>query len=426
MKYSDILRTASSNMLRSKLRSFLTIIAIFIGALTLTLTNGIGAGVSTYIDKQLGNIGAEDVLIIQGKSPGPLANEPKPFDEDSNTSNAGGFPMILLSQKDIESITKQPGIKSAEFDLNVAPNYIVGTNSSKFQTNVNTFQDGINIITTAGGSPDNASAQNQILLTPEFVTPLGFASAEAAVGQTITLGIKTPAGVQREVKATISGVQEKSLMSTGGQVINRHLVRELHAIQTENLPENLRNQHPVIVARFDTSLSETELQSLKDNLDAMNYSASTVKDQIGIVKQVIDAIIMVLNFFAAIALIAASFGIVNTLLMAVQERTKEIGLMKAMGMRSKRIFALFSIEAILLGFWGSLLGTLAGVGIGQVINGFASEGFLKDFPGFDLMAFPAKSILTIMLIIMGVAFLASTMPARRASKKDPIEALRYE
>ena len=106
--------------------------------------------------------------------------------------------------------------------------------------------------------------------------------------------------------------------------------------------------------------------------------------------------------------------------------TAEIGLMKAMGMSGAKIFLLFSTEAILLGFWGSLLGILAGIGIGQVANKIASNSILKDLPGFDLLAFPVMSLLTILLIIMTVAFIAGTLPARRAAKQNPIDALRYE
>jgi putative ABC transport system permease protein len=112
--------------------------------------------------------------------------------------------------------------------------------------------------------------------------------------------------------------------------------------------------------------------------------------------------------------------------MAVQERTKEIGLMKAMGMSGRKVFLLFSIEAVLLGFWGSLLGSLAGVGVGLIANQIARETFLKDLAGFELTVFSVASVAIIMLIIMGIAFLAGTLPARRASKKDPIDALRYE
>ena len=79
MRLIDIFLTANSNMFRSKLRTSLTIIAIFIGGLTLTLTNGIGSGISSYIDKQLGNLGANNVLIVQvadANSSGPSSSAP--------------------------------------------------------------------------------------------------------------------------------------------------------------------------------------------------------------------------------------------------------------------------------------------------------------------------------------------------------------
>jgi putative ABC transport system permease protein len=97
-----------------------------------------------------------------------------------------------------------------------------------------------------------------------------------------------------------------------------------------------------------------------------------------------------------------------------------------MGMSGSRIFLLFSTEAILLGFWGSFLGVLVAVGIGQIANQIATKTFLKDFVGLNLLAFPLQSILTIMGLIMLIAFLAGTLPARRAAKLNPIDALRYE
>jgi len=212
----------------------------------------------------------------------------------------------------------------------------------------------------------------------------------------------------------------------GGLQLNSPLISELHTLQTEGLPADATNKQPIITARFDQSLNDKQLEQLKKTLNEKGYNAITIEDQIGIIKQVIDAVIAVLNFFAGIALLAASFGIVNTLLMAVQERTKEIGLMKAMGMSSRKVFLLFSTEAMLLGFWGSLIGSLAGVTVGLVANKVATDTFLKDLVGFELTSFPLLSIFVIMFIIMMIAFLAGTLPARRASKKDPIEALRYE
>ncbi len=427
MKIADIIRTASSNMLRSKARTILTVIAIFIGALTLTLTNGIGSGIATYIDEQVGNIGAEDMLIIQGKGNNPFGESgPKKYDEEVSITSAGGFPLVVLSTEDLEAIRTEPGILSAEHDYNVAPDYVAGPNGEKYGLMAGSFYDGINALVSAGQIPNNHTDENQLLMPPDFVSVLGFSSNEDAVGKIVKIAIKNPAGEQKEVEAKVVGIQERSLMSEGGFQFNRPLMLALYDIQTEGFPSVLKEQQPIITARFDPNISEEQLKDLKKRLDDKGYSASTIQDQIGIFKQVIDAIIAVLNFFAGIALLAASFGIVNTLLMAVQERTKEIGLMKALGMGRRKVFMLFSVEAVLLGFWGSLLGSLAGIGIGKLANRVASNTFLKDLVGFELTSFPITSVITIMLIIMTIAFLAGTLPARRASKKDPIEALRYE
>ena len=112
--------------------------------------------------------------------------------------------------------------------------------------------------------------------------------------------------------------------------------------------------------------------------------------------------------------------------MSVQERTREIGLLKAMGMSRGRIFRIFSLEAIMIGFWGSLLGLGAAMLVGRTINNYATETFLKGLEGFSLTIFTPLNGLVVCLTIMAIAFIAGALPSRRAAKQDPIEALRYE
>lgn len=431
MKVLDILSTASANMLRSKVRTILTIIAIFVGTLTITLTVGISSGISSYIDKQLGNLGAQDVLLVQAQNdigPGSSDAEPKKYDPDRTLSISGQFGMsqAVLTDKDIATIRQQPDIKSANPILLVATDFIAGQNGEKYQINVAGFLSGTNLAMTTGTSPDNDSARNQIVLPLSYVGPLGFSSNQQAVGKTATLGITDAKGIQHPVEAVIVGVQEQTLVSAGGANINQTLLDSLHNIQSQGLPDSAKDKYQFVVARIDPNMSEKNLRALKKDLKAKNLSAMTIEDQIGTFKQVINAITYVLIFFGAIALLAASFGIINTLYMAVQERTKEIGLMKAVGMSRGKIFALFSVEAILLGFWGSVLGILVAMGLGQIANRVATNTFLKDLQGFDLTSFPIKSVAIIAVVIMGIAFLAGTLPARRAAKLNPIDALRYE
>ena len=426
MRFLDIVSSATSNMLRSKVRTILTITAIFIGAFTITLTIGVSSGISSYIDKQLGNIGAENVLLVQPKIEGGIGKDPQKYDPDKTNNSQAAPGAEMLTAKDIEKVKTQAGITNVQPLIAATPDYVSGKNNEKYQISTQSFLDGTNLDLAAGKLPDNSVNRTEILLPVAYVAPLGFSSSEAAVGQIITLVISTPLGVQETVSATISGVQQQSLLSEGGTSVNKALIDQLSAVQHRGLPGSAADKYFGISAQLASNVTKDELQTIKDGLDKKGYTARTVEDQIGILKQVINAVAYVLIFFGAIALLAASFGIINTLFMSVQERTKEIGLMKAMGMSRSKVFLLFSVEAILLGFWGSLLGVFAAFGVGQLANKFASESFLKDLPGFTLTVFPVLSVVTIILAIMLIAFLAGTLPARRAAKQDPIDALRYE
>lgn len=429
MKMLDVIGSASSNMMRSKGRTLLTIIAIFIGAFTITLTVGISSGISTYIDKQLGSIGAENVLVIQPKVETDFGGGPVKYSPDKANTNAAqaGPGSLMLAEKDLEKIKTQDGIKDVQPVRIAVAEYISGESNDKYQVAVQTMIDTNTFELDAGTAPDNRGGAPAVILPSSYVKPLGYDSAQDAIGKTVTFAIKSPLGAMETVKAKVAAVQTKSLLADANGVTgNKSLIDDLLAIQTRGLPADVANKYLAASAQLDDGTSATRLEEIKKELDKKGYTGLTVKDQIGIIKNVIDAITYVLIFFGAIALLAASFGIINTLYMSVQERTKEIGLMKAMGMSRFKVFLLFSVEAILLGFWGSLLGALAAIGIGQVANKIATESFLKDLPGFDLTLFPLVAVGSIMLLVMGIAFLAGTLPARRAAKQDPIDALRYE
>jgi putative ABC transport system permease protein len=168
------------------------------------------------------------------------------------------------------------------------------------------------------------------------------------------------------------------------------------------------------------------VDALKQRLKQDGYTGQTVADQLGTFQTVINGIVGVLDAFAVIALLAAGFGIVNTLLMSVQERTREIGLMKAMGMSGGRVYALFSTEAIVIGFLGSAIGAAVAAGIGTVVSGALGRTLLSALPGLHIMVFTPGAVALIILVVMLIAFLAGTLPARKASRQNPIEALRYE
>ena len=113
------------------------------------------------------------------------------------------------------------------------------------------------------------------------------------------------------------------------------------------LPENLK---PIffVQAYLEENLSSEAIDTIKESLQENGFQGMTVEDEINMFRMVIDAITGVLTLFGAISLLAASFGIINTLYMSVQDRTREIGLMKALGMSRSKVFLTFSFEALLM------------------------------------------------------------------------------
>lgn len=431
MKYKDILLTASGNMFRSKLRTTLTILAIFIGAFTLTLTNGMGAGISSYVDKQVANLGQKDALLITAKTTQTSANdEPQKYEPGKITSNSGqrtpGANTVVLTEKDIATLKADVNLKDIQPSYAVSPDYIQYNGSAKYKLMSSPISSAAHLDLAAGSLLTSDSPDNQLILPVSYIPVLKFADANDAVNKSITIAITDALGEQHTLTANIVGVQQKGLVSSSGAVFNNTLKNALYNLQSTGLPAASKGKYQSAIAKITGELTDQHISDVKSKLDGMGYSSQTVEDQLGTFKTIVSAITYVLNGFAVIALLAASFGIINTLLMSVQERTKEIGLMKAMGMRSSRIFALFSIEAVLIGLWGSILGSGSAMIVGILVNKIAADTLLKDLPGFDLLSFPPQTIALTVALIMIIAFIAGVLPARRAAKQNPIDALRYE
>jgi putative ABC transport system permease protein len=427
MNYRDIVLTANNTLRKSKLRTFLTISAVFIGTLTLMLTTGVGEGLKSYVDEQVGSIGAKDALFITPITEGsnPFESNVQEYDPEQVRSSSTGFAQALLQQSDLDKIAAEPGILEVTPLYPTSPDYFT-SGGKKYVTVLTQTIDGLIQPMRTGKMVEQNAKDYQITLPSEYVQPLGFSDDNAAIGKTVTFGFTSVLGEKFEVPAKIVGIQEKALVNGNQTTGNLAFIRDVYNRTTQGLSEEKRSQYPNAFAKYDINMSAADLTALQQRLKDQKYDAITLEQQLGIIKTIIDAIITFLNIFAGITLAAATFGIVNTLLMAVQERTREIGLMKALGMRRRKIFMLFSFEAILIGFWGSVIALIFANIIGRIGSSIASNTIFKDFEGLQLFSFPLFSMIPIIILIMFIAFLAATLPARRASRLDPIDALRYE
>lgn len=434
MKTLDLIGTAVANTFRSKTRTILTILAIFVGAFTLTLTSGLGTGINAYIDDTVTAIGASDAMTVTKTSDGPTgvaADGPVEYDPDAVASGQPGPPgstVIALRPDDLETLAGIDGVLDVQPTRTISLDYIQAGDGTKYVIGVGALIAGQTIELAAGAEPDDASSELQLVLPIDFVEPMGLGNADEAIGKTVELTLTDAERTAHTFDATVVGVADNALVTPAGASIvpNEALSDALFDAQNIGVPAGQLDRYAQATIRFDPQATDDDIAALKDRLAAEGFTGSTVADQLGAFRTVIDGIVLVLNAFAVIALLAASFGIVNTLLMSVQERTREIGLMKAMGMGNGRVFSLFSFEAAFIGLLGSAIGVavaiVAGVGISSALSGT----LLADLPGLTLIAFDPLSIAVIIVIVMGIAFLAGTLPAARAARADPVESLRYE
>lgn len=432
MRTVDLVSTAVANTFRSKTRTILTVLAIFVGAFTLTITNGLGTGINAFIDKTVASMGASDVLTVT-KTTSATSTGPQKYDPDAVASaqQTGGRPgatgeVTALTDQDIATVSQLPGVEKVVPVTSVSIDYVEAPGGDPYTAQVGSLVAGQTPQIADGAAPDDASDALQVALPDALVQPLGFADASDAVGATVTIAVTDPVRTQHLVEATVSGVTEAAFGGTTSLTTNSALEKTLFTLQNTGVPADQLDRYASASAKVSSSATAAQIDEVKAALTDAGYTGSTVADQLGTFESVIDGIVLVLNAFAVIALLAASFGIVNTLLMSVQERTREIGLMKAMGMGSGRVFILFSLEAIFIGLLGSALGAVIAIGVGTAVSAQLAASLFSDLPGLQLIAFDPVSILLTVLAVMGIAFLAGTLPAARAARADPVESLRYE
>lgn len=428
MKNLDLIKIANRNLLRSKLRTFLTIMAIFVGSFTLVMTNGLGDGLKDYVEKQVKNIEGKNILTVRRKPPanneeGQDPNKVPEYKDQSNTEqepqiNPNDFQITLA---DMEKLAKEfPEVKSVTPSYPVNADYITLDGQKKYIVGLGMLSDGYTQKTEVGKTIDG---EGQIMI-PVMLARTMDENISNLIGKTATIGYKI--GEFEEAKTLslkIVGVSTKGFMSNFNSFIDAKTAKRLYDEQNAGSPDHNKFNHFTFLIN---NANEAKFNELKTKLDEKGFEAMTIEDR---EKRTYDAIGILqigLNLFAFIALLAASFGIINTLVIAVLERTKEIGLQKALGMGRGKIFALFAFESILIGFWGAFAGIVGGMIVGFIANLVLVTAYKESFEGYSLFVFTIPSLLFVMVLVCVIAFLAGVLPAFKASRLNPIEALRYE
>ena len=430
MRTADLVNKSVNNLGRSKTRTGLTVAAIFIGSFTLTITTGIGTGISNYIDDSVAGLGSENRLTVVKTS--EVEDGPQVFEENQIESNAapqgppGAAPSRVepLLGEDISFLQQTEGVVEVSPSVSVEIDY-VQSNGEPYQAAAGQFFEGTELSLVSGNQLTDRDAR-EIAIPSSILDALDLAEPSGAIGESLIIGFRNSVGELDQIQANVVAVTEGGFgPNTGNIVLNSHLQMEIY--DRQNLETVETNGYPsATITIADEYLNDEQMVELRTTLTDAGYQTTSLEDQLGTFTTIIDVVVMILNAFALIVLFAAAFGIVNTLYMSVQDRTKEIGLMKAIGSSSRSVFGMFAIEAALIGLIGSLLGVVAGVGLGVSISDGLSEAAFADLVGLNLIQFDPFSLMSIIILVMLIGLIAGLFPAREAALKDPIAALRYE
>ena len=287
---------------------------------------------------------------------------------------------------------------------------------------------------TAGRMPSSDSS-TEVLLTDSEAGALGFLTPQGAIGTqvkfTATSGALDPAMTRNQVTQPVTdtflvvGIVSTDFMPAGapGALVPNATIRKYWSALA--VPNKWKGgEFSSITLLADSGLSVAPLRNL---VDSLGFQTQTFGDQFRNFEDLLGKLRIALLGLAIVALLLACLGIANTMYTAVLERTKEIGVMKALGARSRDVLLLFIAEATGIGLAGGLVGAFVAVGLGRLGNA-AVDRLTQSVTstGFDVFRTDVPVVIVAVVVAVLLSSVSGLLPALRAAVQDPSRALRYE
>ena len=381
------LKMALKSIKANKIRAFLTMLGIIIGVSSVIVMVAIGQGSTKEVQDQIGSLGT-NVLTVT------VTGSDVTFKEE----DAEQIQVVNGIKEIAPTVSGRVTVKNGKTNTQVS---MIGTTSSYLDVRDLQLQSGRFI---ADLDHDNHSK----------IAVLGSDTAQTL------FGLGDPVGESVKVNGTsykVVGVLKSvgsSLGTSGDNTIIVPLSTGQRLASTTNIGTTYVKVENEDMINFISSRIESTMYSIVG--DADSYSVSSSKDLMETASSVNETMTLMLGGSAAISLIVGGIGIMNIMLVSVSERTKEIGIRKAIGAKRENILLQFLIEAVVL----SSLGGIIGVGIGVI----SAQIFTIATGTTIAYSIPVMLLSFVFSLLVGVVF--GVFPANKASKLDPIQALRYE
>lgn len=469
MKLPDLAELAMRNLRESLLRNSLTTIGISVGVASLVAMLSLGIGLQQLASRRLMKSGLFDTVVVTSRRDlrnfgreedhnGPAPGESRILDEPTRLE-IEHLPNVLEAYPDIRFITELryedkphlttvaalPASAKANDAFEGVQGHFFSSDKAPEAILQKTFAEELLGRTPKPGLDETSVAE---LAAPLLGKELIMRYAQRETTQTAPStsandNTATPdqslAGaaysvVSREQKLTIVGVADLDPESMRGPTRARvflplKLAETLHVMQPTDLREISRaaTDEPVYSSVSVRVKNPSQIRTIEDTIKKMGFNTFSILDATRSLQQFFAVLDLFLGIFGSLALAVASIGIVNTLVMAILERRREIGIMKAIGASDGDVKKLFFAEAGAMGILGGFVGVALGWTIGQVIN-LGTNFYLKrqSLPPEHFWSVPWWLVGAAIVFAFFVSLAAGLYPAGRAARLDPVQALRYE
>lgn len=446
MKARDLVELAGRNLREAFLRNSLTTIGISVGVASLVAMLSLGVGLQDLASDRLARTGLFDAIFVTPRSAAAAfrgsshagtspAERPKPLDEDARQKIAA-LPNVVEVYPDIRFPIEIhfAGNSYATVAAGVTPSArkdgaFEGMKGNFFSSpNADETILQIDLAHQLSNQPDMLIGKDLTLRYAER-EPL---PADPNDGNSASDGFSI---VPKEKTLRIVGVVETEpaggigSLGRGRLLLPLDLAETLRSAQANDLRDLLRdspNRHTYesLTVRVN---DPPKVKAVEDSIKQMGFAAFSLLDASKSLSLVFTVFDLFLGIFGSLALVVASLGIVNTLVMAILERRREIGILKALGASDRDVRSLFFVEAGAMGWLGGILGVSIGWIIGHAIN-LGTNIYLKgrNLPAISVTAVPIWMVAAAIIFSILVSLAAGIYPASRAAGLDPVEALRYE